>query len=233
MDSLLNEFTVAAIGGVLTALFISALGLNSAQPKGFRTRQYLNKNNHLETNSVKLLGLNSEPIRMKLLWLKIFMIFSSSVTLAFSILISAGIVATRSYSWDVTAAFVLFFLPITGISVYMTIDLFKMERKVKNGGITRIGKSARILIKTDYMSLIHRCVLTLADMEARLVDVNPQTGNILAILGNDKLNVEIRKNDKSSWAVLITSDSTLPTVRVGGNRQLKNTSMFTNRFFLS
>ena len=232
MDSLLNEFTFRVIGGVLTALFISGLGLNSAQPKGFRTRQYLNKNNHLETNSVKILGLNSEPITMNLLWLKIFMIFSSSVTLAFSILLSAGIVATRSYSWDVTV-FVLFFLLIAGISVYMTIDLFKMERKVKNGGITRVGKPARILIKTDYISLIHRCVLTLADMEARLVDVNPQTGNILAILGNDKLNVQIRKNDKSSWAVLITSDSTLPTVRVGGNRHLKNTSMFINRFFLS
>ena len=231
MNDLFNEFTVTVIGGIVAALFISALGLNSAQLRGSRTKGHLTRSNHLDDNNIQILGINSEPIRMNLLWLKIFMIFSASVTLAFSILLSSGVVATKSYSWDV-AAFVIFFFLIAGISVYMTVDLFKMERRVKNGGTTRVGQSARILIKSNYTSLVHRCMLTLADMEARLVSVNPQAGNILATLGNDKLNVEIRENDKSSWAVSITSDSTLPTDRASRKRHLKNTSMFVNRFLL-
>lgn len=172
----------------------------------------------------KLIQLKIEPVR-KHHWkhVKTIMLLSASLVLVpVGLFCYAWMVVGRITIGDIPwLIFILFFV---GLAISMIVDVFKVNSRVRDGLKSRVAKRADILVEADYESLVRRCQESLADMGARLTEADAETGLLGALLGGEELTIRIAEAEENRYLVQVESDSTLPTVRFDGGRNLRNFS---------
>ena len=156
-------------------------------------------------------------VRRALIFLSVFLLVLDTIILRTFIIHGTGETST--------AGVVTFLVIIFGMPIFLIVDDYRTQRRVRRGERSRVFRWAEIDVVADYESLLLRCLQVLMDIGARLTNFSASIGIIQAELPKHNLVIEIRQIPMAEhYRVYISSDSSFPSVKFdsGANQKIVN-----------